>query len=113
MHNVCIHSVPTGGPQVVECNALNLTTLNVMWSEPHILEQNGPIEQYWVFVWNSDTNRIVYNNTFTSPTVTSVTSLDPYFNYKCSVAAYARGGLGPFSTQNMWLTDLGETLDHS
>ena len=52
---------------------------------------------------------MVYNNTLT-PSVTSiqVTSLTPYHNYKCSVAAYARGGLGPFSAATAWLTDHGE-----
>lgn len=100
-----MHAVPTGGPQRVDCRVQDLSTLNVQWSEPSSLESNAPIELYWVFVWNRDTNQIVYNNSFTSPTTINVTSLTPFHNYNCSVAAYAHGGLGPFSTANSWLTD--------
>lgn len=102
--------MPTGGPQVVNCLVLNLTTLSVNWNEPHHLEQNGPIEYYCVYMWNNDTNKFVYTKVLNMTAASSiqVTSLDPYHNYNCSVAAFARGGLGPFTTANVWLTDYGE-----
>ena len=87
---------------------MNLTTLYVNWTEPHHLEQNGPIEQYLVHVWNNDTKKYVYTNMLIALSSIQVTSLDPYRNYNCSVAAFARGGLGPFTTANVWLTDHGE-----
>ena len=88
----------------------NLTTLHVQWTEPHHLEQNGPIEQYLVYIWNNDTKEVVYSKSFMLITLSGiqVTSLDSYHNYNCSVAAFARGGVGPFTTANVWLTDHGE-----
>ena len=100
--------MPTGGPQIVNCEVLNLTALDMNWIEPHRLEQNGPIEHYWIYVWNKDADELVYNTILKSPSEIQVTSLDPYHNYNCSVAAFARGGLGPFTTANVWLTDEGE-----
>lgn len=89
---------------------MNLTTLTLNWSEPHQLHQNGPIEQYWIYVWNKDTDELVYNSIFKSVSSIQVTSLDPYHNYNCNVAAFARGGLGPFTTANVWLTDQGKSM---
>ena len=102
--------MPTGGPQVVNCEVLNLTALGMNWNEPHHLEQNGPIEHYWVYVWNKDADKLVYNTILKSPSEIQVTSLDPYHNYNCSVAAFARGGLGPFTKANIWLTDQGQKV---
>ena len=102
-------SVPTGSPEYATCRVLNLTTLEMSWSEPHPLEQNGPIEQYWIFVWNTDTNEMVYNtSTMSSLMAISVAHLEPYHNYDCNIAAYARRGLGPFTGVSAWLTDSGE-----
>ena len=111
MHTfLLLPSVPTGGPQTVNCGILNLTTLNVDWTEPHHLDGNGPIERYWVYVWNKDSDELVYSTILKSISESGiqVTSLDPYHNYNCSVAAFARGGLGPFTTTNVWLSDYGE-----
>ena len=110
MHNhnyyfLLVPPVPTGGPQIVNCDVMNLTTLNLSWAELHYLDQNGPIEQYWVYVWNKDTNQLVYSTILKSVSGIQVTSLDSYHNYNCSVAAFARGGLGPFTTANVWLAD--------
>ena len=100
--------MPTGGPQVVNCGVVNLTTLHVHWTEPHYLEQNGPIERYLVYVWNNDTKKLVYSNMLIALSGIQVISLDSYHNYNCSVAAFARGVVGPFTTANVWLTDYGE-----
>ena len=78
------------------------------WTEPHQLDQNGPIEHYWVYVWNKDIDKLVYSTILKSASAVQVTSLDPYHNYNCSVAVFARGGLGPFTTSNIWLSDHGE-----
>ena len=101
--------MPTGGPQFVDCGMSNSTTLSVNWTEPHHLDQNGPIEHYWVYLWNNDTHELVYSNLLDlMASGIQVTPLDIYHNYNCSVAAFARGGMGPFTTANVWLTDYGE-----
>ena len=90
---------------------MNLTTANLRWTELHYLDRNGPIEQYWVYVWNKDTDELVYSTIIlNSVSAIQVTSLDPYHNYNCSVAAFAQGGLGPLTIANVWLTDQGERV---
>ncbi len=108
LNSLIVPLVPTGGPQIVNYEVLNLTALGMNWNEPHRLDQNGPIEHYWIYVWNKDTDELVYSTILKSPSDIQVPSLDPYHNYNCSVAAFARGGLGPFTTANVWLTDQGE-----
>ena len=107
---MCIRDSPTGGPGYVACGVYNLTTLEVSWGQPHPLEQNGPIEQYWIFVWNTDTNKMVYNYSAINNDTMLVGSLVPYHNYNCRVAAYSRHGLGPFTSTPAWITELGECM---
>ena len=97
----------TGGPEYVVCGVYNLTILGVSWGQPHPPEQNGPIEQYWIFVWNTGTNVMVYNYSATNSDTLLVNSLLPYHNYKCKVAAYSQYGLGPFTSTPVWITELG------
>ena len=60
---------------------------------------NSPLEVIQanlVSVWNMDTNRVVYSRVTHAPMQTLlVSSLMPYNNYGCSVAAYnSQDGIG-------------------
>ena len=79
------------------------------WRQPNTLEQNGPLQYYFVIVWNMDTNEIVYTNStlFSTQAALQVPSLIPYHNYKCKVAAYGQYGLGPFGITPVWIPETG------
>ena len=83
--------------------------LQLNWRQPNPLEHNGPIENYSVIIWNLDTDEVVYSN-FTSYRVMSltITSLAPYHNYRCAVAASGRLGLGPFDEKRVWISQTGK-----
>ena len=104
---------PTGAPEHFNCTVHNSTSLQLGWRQPSPLEQNGPLDYYLVFVWNMDTNEVVYSNStpFSKTAATIlVTALLPYHNYKCSVAAYGRFGLGPFDSVPVWIPETGKSI---
>ena len=73
------------------------------------MERNGAIDNYSVIVWNLDTNEVAYSN-FTPSSSLTITSLAPYHNYKCAVAANGQLGLGPFDDRNVWVSGTGKDI---
>lgn len=68
------------------------------WNAPHFDEQNGKIRSYVVYiddVTNGTSWKITTNNT-----KISITNLQPFFQYNCSVSAFTTGE-GPISNPYM------------
>ena len=103
-HVLIQFSVPSGPP-------LNLTTLvtqrtmSLIWSPPHVDDQNGIITSYTVMC--SLVDGLVHRST-TSETRLTVTGLEPFTNYTCSVSAATVIGSGPAVVKNV-ITAEGKT----
>ena len=114
LRHVCIHrsiqfcilsTVPSGPP-------LNLTisvtprTMLLFWSPPHAADRNGIITNYTVTC--SLVNDIIQRTT-TRETRLTVTGLEPFTNYTCSVSAATVVGSGPALVKSV-VTGKGKTL---
>ena len=87
--NYCI--APSGPPQdfiiAVTSHSINLT-----WSSPLPLQRNGVITSYLI---NCSSGDSIINTTRTSSTSLTITGLEPFTNYTCSVSASTVVGDGP------------------
>ena len=96
-----LFSVPSGPP-------LNLTasvtpqTMSLVWSPPHVDDRNGIITSYAV---NCSLADVIST---TSETRLTVTGLEPFTNYTCSVSAATAVGSGPAVVKNV-VTAEGKT----
>ena len=96
-HVLILFSVPSGPP-------LNLTalvtqrTMSQVWSPPHVDDQNGIITSYTV---NCSLANVIIHHSTTSETRLTVTGLEPFTNYTCSVSAATIVGSGPAVVKNV------------
>ena len=81
-------------PLNVSGSAASATSLLLTWSPPPVSTHNGMIRMYTVRVLEIDTGFEFYHNT--TDTNTALSSLHPYYTYKCSVAAVTVA-YGPYS----------------
>ena len=88
-----IHTVPTAAPQRVSGSAINSTSISLSWSPPPLPDQNGLIQNYSISVYEVATGTLTPYTTTNSPI--TISSLHPYYTYRCSVAAYTSVGEGP------------------
>ena len=92
-----ISSAPSGPPQ-------NFTTsigsryLTLSWSPPLPSQQNGVIINY---VLNCSSGGSIINSTRTSSTSLTITGLEPFTNYTCSVSASTIEGNGPTTVRSV------------
>ena len=84
-------AVPSGPPQslVITMKSHNLT---LSWSPPLPSQRNGVIISYLITCSSGD---IIINTTRTSSTSLTITGLQPFTNYTCSVSASTIIGDGP------------------
>ena len=101
-------TVPSGPP-------LNLTatitprTMSLVWSPPLDDHQNGIINSYTVMCSLAS---IVVHRSTTSEARLTVTGLEPFTNYTCSVSAATVVGSGPAVVKNV-VTQKGEGFTFS
>ena len=88
--------VPSGSPQVFNATILSPYSADLTWAPPSLEEQNGVIIGYVIniTILENRMNFLLYSNT----TSLTVTSLRPYRNYICIIAAVTSIGIGPYST---------------
>ena len=88
--------VPSGSPQTFNTTVLSPYSADLTWAPPSPEEQNGVITGYIinVTILQNSVNFLLYSNT----TSLTVTSLRPYRNYICIIAAITSIGIGPYST---------------
>ena len=88
-------SAPSGPPRNITIEAITSSSVNMMWSPPVEMEQNGVVRHYVVIVTDLQSSErrqfSVLTNEITVP------SLHPYYDYACSVAAVTVD-CGPYSS---------------
>ena len=89
-------AVPTAPPQSFTVTVLGPRSLRLSWTPPPSDQQNGDILGYTVTIASVETGREEESNT--TSTSYSASSLHPYYTYQCKVAAFTSVGLGPFSS---------------
>ena len=87
--------VPSTAPVGLSGTVVSSTSLLLSWSAPLDDTHNGVIVLYTVFVVEIDTGMTFYHNT--TKTSLALTSLHPYYQYECSVAAVTVG-YGPYTS---------------
>ncbi len=92
----CISVVPSGSPQTLTSGAVTATSLQVNWQPPSLSDQNGVITGYVINITSLNTG--VSQQLTSTTTSLQVSSLTPFTNYVCIVAAMTAIGVGPFST---------------
>ena len=76
--------------------ALSPTSILLTWSSPLANDHNGVITSYVIKVTEINTQFVITQQTLHEAENTTVTSLSPFSNYLCTVAAQTSAGLGPF-----------------
>ena len=102
--------VPSGLPRNIT-NSVSSHTLTLSWFPPLLSQCNGVIISYLI---TCTSGGIIINSTRISSTSLTITGLQPFTNYTCSVRAATIVGDGPASPVHHIITDEdGEFLDHS
>ena len=84
--------VPNGLPQNSSVQSVTSRTLTLSWSPPLLSRRNGVIISYLI---TCSSGGSIINSTRTSSTSLTITGLQPFTNYTCSVRAATKLGDGP------------------
>jgi len=88
-------TVPSGPPQAVVANVIDLRNLYIVWDPPPAEDQNGIIISYVVNVTGVETGEQIQLTSHSESV--EVTALTPNTTYFCIIAASTVVGTGPFS----------------
>ena len=89
------HTAP-GPPQNLAVSVLGPNSLQLSWEAPPANQQRGEITSYIISVCELDTEVCLEYNTPGANYRYTLTSLHPYYEYECKVAAFTIS-LGDFS----------------
>ena len=103
-HVLILFSVPSG-PSLNLTALVTQRTMSLVWSPPHVDDRNGIITSYTVMCSLAD---VIIHRSTTSETRLTVTGLEPFTNYTCSVSAATVVGSGPAVVKNV-VTEKGMT----
>ena len=98
---VLLFIVPSGLPQNFT-NSVTSRTLTLSWSPPLLSQRNGVIISYLI---TCSSGGSIINGTRTSSTSLTITGLQPFTNYTCSVRAATTVGDGPATPVRHIITD--------
>ena len=76
---------------------LSSTSISLSWSPPPLDDQNGIIREYRISITEDETGDVM--SLTSSSTSVTVTSLHPYYTYRCSVSAYTVD-IGPATSES-------------
>ena len=85
-------AVPTGPPTNLVVSVVDSRTINLIWSPPQAHQQNGILRYYMVTLTSNLPT--VTQNISSSQLSTTISRLQPYTLYSCTVRA-GTVGLGP------------------
>ena len=81
------HTAPSSSPTIITANATSSTSLRLEWTVPENSTHNGVIRSYTVVLEEQETGLLLtYQEA--GGTVREVSSLHPYYVYKCQVQAF-------------------------
>ena len=89
--------VPNGPPQNINVE-MTAHTLTLSWSPPLPSQRNGVIISYLI---TCSSGGSIINSTRTSSTSLTITGLQPFTNYTCSVSAATIVGDGPTTARTI------------
>ena len=94
-HTHTTHSeAPSAPPRSLSGVAVGSTVVTLTWSSPPLIDINGIIRNYVIRIRERETSRVWIFQTTNSHT--NITSLHPYYNYECEVAAHTIS-TGPYT----------------
>ena len=98
----CLIAVPTGNinPQDFMAVSVSSTSIRLTWRDLRPEEKNGIIQSYRISVTELETGSVLNFTTDETATQQIVNSLHPFYNYRCTVAAFTIG-LGPSATTDV------------
>lgn len=73
--------------------------LNLMWASPPADDWNGDRRGFEIVLVELESSQNQMNYTLRNSAATSymISSLHPFYNYQCHIAAFNSAGTGPFS----------------
>ena len=89
--------VPSGSPLNFTISSVTSRTLTLSWYPPLPSQRNGVIISYLITCSSGDS---IINSTQTSNTSLTITGLQPFTNYTCTVSAATIVGDGPAATNS-------------
>ena len=90
-------SVPSSSPENITFENINSTSMTISWDEIDCLNQNGVIEEYWVYLTYNISETEQERTLDSDQTSITVNGLFPNTSYKVQIAAVNSNGSGPFS----------------
>ena len=99
--------VPSGPPQIFNISP-NSRTLTLSWSPPLLSQRNGVIISYLI---TCSSGGSIINSTRTSSSSLTITGLQPFTNYTCSVRAATIVGDGPATLQDVITSEESKTKE--
>ena len=95
IHTHASHSeAPSAPPRSLSGIAINSTVVILTWTLPPLIDINGIIRNYVIRIRERETSQVWIFQTTNSHI--NVTSLHPYYNYECEVAAHTIA-TGPYT----------------
>ena len=85
---------PSAPPWSLSGIAISSTVLTLTWSSPPLIDINGIIRNYVIRIRERETSRVWILQATNSNV--NITSLHPYYNYECEVAAHTIA-TGPYT----------------
>ena len=76
---------PSGPPSLFEATVLSSTAISFLWEPPSPENRNGIIRQYIIVLDSGQIETTI--RTFSTGTSLTVTNLQPYTLYQCTIAA--------------------------
>ena len=89
-------TAPSSPPQNVMATGVDPASLRVTWQPPPLIDQNGPLNGYFISYHRTDDTQISGSMSAIG-TESTISGLDPFVNYSIQVTARNDRGLGIFS----------------
>ena len=103
-----IIAAPSGPPQSISGSVISSTSVQLSWSPPLSVHQNGLIQSYTILVFEQQTNTTVEEHQDFQENMIIITSLHPHYDYTLSVAAHTVT-LGPYGSVTLMTSQDGRS----
>ena len=92
-------TAPSSAPTHVTLIAAGSSAANLMWTSLPAEDWNGDRRGFIITLVEVETGQTQSNHTLRNSAATSylISTLHPFYNYRCRIAAFNSAGTGPFS----------------